>query len=119
MIDFTNTTLIVCQYNTPYLIEPFLKSFVYYHPEVKKFNILVSGEAVVMGKATVQGTNVASTEKLNTYTFSGGSYVRSDTSLSAKYRYSLPPQDVQVKLLITLKNPLYYRNILTYRNGSV
>jgi hypothetical protein len=42
MIDFTNITIIVCQYNTSYLIEPFLKSFVHYHPEIEKFIFLAS-----------------------------------------------------------------------------
>lgn len=85
----------------------------------KKFNMLIGFEAVLMGKATVIESDLAANEKLNTYNFSGSAYVKSNSDMSPKYRYHLESQDVQVKLVITLKNPLYYRNILSYRNGSV
>lgn len=42
MFDKNNLTICVSFYNTPHLVEPFLKSFIFHHPKVDKFKILIS-----------------------------------------------------------------------------
>lgn len=78
---------------------------------LKKYRIHVGGEAVVIAQAQQLDITQYTSEKINTFIWNGTTF-EYDESLSGSFsrpRYKFSSQDVQLKLLVTLKNPFYFR----------
>lgn len=77
----------------------------------KKYRIHVGGEAVAISTQPDFDSVIFEETRKNTFTFNETT-MEYDETLSgdfSKSRFKFPSQDIQLKLILTLKNPFYYR----------
>jgi len=85
----------------------------------KRYRIHVGGEAVAISQTPDFSDTIFEDTKINTFTFSGGQYNESLSGDFSKSRFKFPSQDVQFKLILTLKNPFYYRTQTNFNRNDL
>jgi len=86
----------------------------------KKYRIHVGGEAVAMSTNPDFDSVIFGDTKINTFIFNGTT-MEYDETLSgdfSKNRFKFPSQDVEFKLILSVKNPFYYRTKTNFNTNE-